>query len=365
MIPLVELQTQFRSIEHEIRAAIDEVFARSWFIMGEQVKAFEEEFASYIGTKHAVGVGSGTEAVHLALVAAGVRPGDDVITAANTCVPTPAAISFAGAKPVLVDIEPATSTVDPAKLSEAITDRTKAIVPVHMYGHPCDMDPILEIANDYKLVVVEDCAHAHGSKYRGKRCGSFGTAAAFSFYPSKNLGAYGDGGAVLTNDDGIAAEIRMLRNYGEERRYYHPIKGYNSRLDELQAAVLRVKLRHLETWNTARRERAAAYRRHLAGLSVVPPSEAPWAKHVYYLFVVRSTHRDALQVHLEQNQIKTLIHYPIPVHLQEAYADLGLPAGTFPETEKVADEVLSLPMYPELPLDSITRVAQAIADFQP
>ena len=365
MIPLVELKSQFKSIEREIRAAIDAVLESSWFIFGKQHAAFEEEFAAYIGTVHALGVGSGTEAIHLALVAVGVRPGDEVITVANTCVPTVAGIGATGATPVLVDIDPATFTLDPGQLEAAITPRTRAIVPVHLYGHPCHMDPILEVARAHNVAVVEDCAQAHGTEYRGKRCGTFGHAAAFSFYPSKNLGAYGDAGAVTTNDADIAGQVRVLRNYGEARRYYHELKGYNSRLDEIQAAILRVKLKHLDEWNAARRERAAAYRERLAGLSVQTPTETPWAKHIYHLFVVRSPNRDALREYLTAREIGTQLHYPVPIHMQPAYADLGLPKGNFPETEKACNEVLSLPMYPELPLDSINRVADAIASFQP
>ena len=362
-IPFGELKSQFRSIEKEIRAALDDVIESSWYIFGKHCRAFEEEFAAYVGARHALGVGSGTEAIHLALRAVSVNPGDEVITVANTCVPTVAGIAASGATPVLVDADPVTLTLDPSKLDAAITERTKAIVPVHLYGHPCDMDAILDVAARRSLAVVEDCAQAHGAACRGKRCGSFGAAAAFSFYPSKNLGAYGDGGAVTTNDAGVAEKVRMLRNYGEEKRYHHAVKGFNSRLDEIQAAVLRVKLRHLDEWNDARRECAAAYTRLLQGSPITLPSEAPWAYHIYHLFVVRSPRRDELQAHLTSNGIATILHYPVPIHLQEAYADLGCPRGAFPQAEKACDEVLSLPMYAELPFDHIERIAECIQQW--
>ncbi len=363
MVPFVELKSQFRGIESEIRTAIDEVLESGWFILGKQLSAFEEEFTSYVGAQHAIGVGSGTDAIHLALAALGLGPGDEAITVPNTCVPTVAGISASGARPVLVDITPATFTMDPAQLEAAITERTRAIVPVHLYGHPCDMDPIRSVADAHGIPVIEDCAQAHGAEYRGKRCGTLGRAAAFSFYPSKNLGAYGDGGAVTTSDAEVAQQLRMLHNYGEERRYYHSVKGYNSRLDEVQAAILRIKLKHLDAWNAARRERAAAYQQRLADLPITVPTEAPWARHIYHLFVIRSPQRDALRAHLTQCEIGTQLHYPVPIHMQRAYADLGLPQGSFPEAERACDEVLSLPMYPELPLEAIDRVAEAIAAF--
>jgi dTDP-4-amino-4,6-dideoxygalactose transaminase len=357
------LKSQFRGIAPEIRAAIEEVLESAWYIFGKNCSAFETEFAAYVGANHAAGVGSGTEAIHLALAAVGVRPGDEVITVANTCVPTVAGIGASGATPVLVDADPVTLTLDPAKLEDAISSRTKAIVPVHLYGHPCDIDPILAVASRHGLAVVEDCAQAHGTRYRGRHCGTFGAAAAFSFYPSKNLGAYGDAGAVTTNDGAVDGRVRMLRNYGEETRYHHTVRGFNSRLDEIQAAILRVKLRHLDAWNAARREHAAAYAQLLEGLPVTLPAEAPWAHHIYHLYVIRSPRRDALQAHLKQRGIATLLHYPVPIHLQEAYADLNRGRGAFPQAEKACDEVLSLPMYAELPFEHIERVAEAIRDF--
>jgi len=263
-----------------------------------------------------------------------------------------------------VDADPIRLTLDPAKLEAAITPKTKAIVPVHLYGHPCEMGPILSIASAHGITVVEDCAQAHGAEYMGKRCGTFGAAAAFSFYQSKNLGAYGDGGAVTTNDTAVDARLRMLRNYGEETRYHHTTKGINSRLDEMQAAILRVKLRHLDAWNDARRERAARYIEQLKGLPITLPTEAPWARSVQHLFVIRSPQRDALQAYLKERNITTLLHYPIPIHLQKAYADLGYAAGTFPVAEKACNEVLSLPMYSELPFDHIDRICDAICEWK-
>ncbi|HOZ45333.1 MAG TPA: DegT/DnrJ/EryC1/StrS family aminotransferase [Candidatus Hydrogenedentes bacterium] len=363
MIPFAELKSQFKGIEPEIRAAINDVLESAWFVFGKHHKAFEEEFAAYVGANHALGVGSGTEAIHLALTAVGVGPGDDVITVANTCVPTVAGIGATGATPTLVDIDAGTLTMDPARIEAAITPHTRAIVPVHLYGHPCDMDPILEMAARHGIQVIEDCAQAHGARYRGRPCGILGRAAAFSFYPSKNLGAYGDGGAVVTNDADVAERVRMLRNYGEETRYFHTMKGINSRLDELQAAILRVKLKYLDDWNAARRERAKAYRERLAGLPLTLPVQAKWATAVYHLYVVRTPERDALREYLRENEIGTQLHYPVPIHLQRAYADLGYARGDFPESEKACDEVLSLPMYPELAMEDLDRVAAAVRAF--
>ncbi len=363
MIPYVELKTQFSGIEQEIRAAIDTVLDSGWFILGEQVREFERAFATYLGESHALGVASGTDAIHLALRALGIGPGDEVITVPNTCVPTLCGIVASGATPVLTDVHPQTLTMDPESLRSAITDKTRAVVPVHLYGHPCDMDAIIDIACKHDLYVVEDCAQAHGSLYKDRQCGSFGDAAAFSFYPSKNLGAYGDGGAVVTSRDDVAEQIRMLRNYGEERRYHHSIEGVNSRLDEMQAAILRVKLRHLDEWNRARRDRAEVYRAALAGAGVDRIVEAEWAQSNYHLFVIQSAQRDALQEHLKQNDIGTFIHYPIPIHLQRAYERLGYKKGNFPVSEAACDRVLSLPMYPELPLDAVPKIARSIAAF--
>lgn len=363
VIPFVELKSQFAALEPEVRDAIDGVLTRAWFVFGEEHAAFEREFADYVGVRHAVAVGSGTDAIALALEAAGLESGGTVITAANTCVPTAAGIHAAGGALALADVDSATLTLDSGALEAAITPETQAVVPVHLYGRPCDMDAVCAVAARHGLIVVEDCAQAHGTRYRGQMCGVFGKAAAFSFYPSKNLGAYGDGGAVVTNDAEVAERVRMLRNYGETERYYHAVKGRNSRLDELQAAVLRVKLRHLDAWNDARRARAAAYREGLAGLPVALPAEADWARSNYHLFVIRTPDRDALRAHLTAQGIGTQLHYPVPLHRQEAFAGLGLAEGALPEAERACREVISLPMYPELPLDSVERVAEAVRAF--
>lgn len=364
MIPFLELTSQFRAIEPEVRAAIDRVLARGWYVLGEEVEAFEAAFARYLGVEHAVGVGSGTDAIQLALIAAGIQPGDDVITAANTCVPTVAGIAAAGARPVLVDADPDTLTMDTASIAGAITPRTRAVVPVHLYGHPCDMEPIMRLAKDRGLRVVEDCAQAHGATYRGGRCGTFGHAAAFSFYPSKNLGAYGDGGAVATSERAIAERVRRLRSYGQTDRYRSELQGVNSRLDEIQAAILSAKLPHLDAWIEARRRLARAYDDLLDEAGVRLPHEADWAESAWHLYVIRTKRRDALRAHLENEGIGTQIHYPIPVHLQPAYEGLGYPEGAFPVAEAACREVLSLPLYPELDSSAVDEVAKAIGAFR-
>lgn len=357
-IPFGELKSQFRSIEKEIRAAINDVLESSWYIFGRNCRAFEEEFAAYVGARHAVGVGSGTEAIHLALRAIGVGPGDEVITAANTCVPTAAGISASGASIVLVDPDPDTLTLDPSKLDAAITDRTRAIVPVHLYGHPCDMDGILAVATRRGVAVIEDCAQAHGTKYRGKRCGAFGTAAAFSFYPSKNLGACGDAGAVTTNDDSVAARVRSLRNYGEEKRYHHAVKGFNSRLDELQAAVLRAQLPRLPAWNERRRVIARAYSEALRRAPVAVP-EKFGEDYVAHLYVIRTPRRDELRAALMARGIVAEVHYPVPDHRQEPARLLV----ALPVTEQLSREVLTLPCFPELSDAEVEMVSRAVREF--
>lgn len=359
-VPFGELSTQFLTIESEVREAMDRVFARGWYILGEEGRAFEREFAAYLGTEYCVGVGSGTEALHLALVAVGVGPGDEVITAPNTCVPTVSAISAAGALPRFADVDDTTLTLDPTALKASITERTKAIVPVHLYGHPCDMDPLLEVAGEHGIPVVEDCAQAHGAAYRGKRCGTLGCAGAFSFYPSKNLGAYGDGGAVAVRDPELAERLTMLRNYGQSERYVHAIQGYNSRLDELQAAILRAKLPHLNAWNAARAARAAAYNEGLAGLPLRLPQNATWATANHHLYVIRTERRDALLSHLQADGVGALLHYPIAVHLQPAYRDLGYAPSAFPVAERACGEVLSLPLYPEMPEEHVVAVVDSV-----
>lgn len=365
-IPFVSLREQYEDVAAEIRAALDGVFRRSSFVLGEEVRRFEEAFAAYCGCAHAVGVGSGTEALHLALRAVGVRPGSEVITVANVWVPTACAIHAAGAVPVFVDVEPDTGNMDVAAVASRITPRTAAIVPVHLYGQPVDLDPLLALARARGVPVVEDACQAHGAEYKGRRAGSLGDAGCFSFYPTKNLGAYGDGGAVVTHDAALARTVRALRNYGEgEQRYRSERPGVNSRLDEVQAAMLRAKLPRLDEWNERRRRHAALYRERLAGTAVRLPVERPWARHNYHLFVVRSGHRDELAAWLGRHGIGTAVHYPVPVHLQPAFAHLGLAEGALPETERACREVLSLPIYPELRAEQVERVAEVVAAFRP
>jgi dTDP-4-amino-4,6-dideoxygalactose transaminase len=347
-IQFVDLQAQYRTIAPEINAAIQGVLDRSDYILGEEVRLFEEDFAKYIGTAHAVGVGSGLDALELALRAYGIGPGDEVITAANTYIATVLAIIAAGARPVLVDMDPATYNIDPAAVEAAVTPRTRGIMPVHLYGQPSDMDAILAIARKDNLVVIEDAAQAHGAMYGGRRAGTWGHAAAFSFYPGKNLGAYGDGGAITTNDPAIAEKIRHLRNYGQRVKYEHVVAGTNSRLDTMQAAILRVKLRHLDQWNAARQEHARAYSGLLGGGPFVLAKIAPNRTHIFHLYVIQAEERTQVQEFLNSKGIATGIHYPIPIHLQEACKDLGYRRGDFPATESAAARILSLPMYPEL-----------------
>jgi dTDP-4-amino-4,6-dideoxygalactose transaminase len=369
-IALIDLSKQYLSIRSEIDAAVANVLEGGRYILGENVRAFEEEFAAYCGVAHGVGVGSGTEALHIALASLGLEPGSQVITVSHTAVATVAAIELAGLRPLFVDIDPATCTMDPAKVEAAITPQTRAIVPVHLYGQPADMDPVLELARRHNLRVVEDCAQAHGATYKGRKAGSLDDIAAFSFYPTKNLGAFGDGGLIVTDDQALAERARLLRQYGWAERYVSITRGLNSRLDELQAAILRVKLRHLDAWNRRRRELAAMYNELLAASrgeskrGVIPPLAAPYAGHVYHLYVVRSTHRDALQSYLKANGVGTLVHYPVPVHLQPAYADLGYGPGSLPETERAAAQVLSLPLYPEMDEEAVRRVAELVLAFR-
>jgi dTDP-4-amino-4,6-dideoxygalactose transaminase len=377
-VPFNLTRPQYLELKPEIDAAVQQVLEDSWFVLGKQGTAFEEEFAAYLGAQQAVGVGSGTAAIHLALWALGVGAGDEVITVAHTAVATCAAIEHCGARPVFVDVDPVTFTLDPGRLEAALTPRTRAIVPVHLYGHPAPMGPILEFARTRGLAVLEDCAQAHGARYEGRRCGTIGQIAAFSFYPTKNVGAYGDGGAVVTDDAALAERVRQIREYGwtAARRYVSQVRGTNSRLDEIQAAILRVKLRHLDAGNERRRRLADVYGEALSGLAPLTlPVEMAWGHHVYHLFVVRvgdaagpwheagGTRRDGLQAFLRQREIGTAIHYPEPVHRQPAYLDLGYGEGTLPQTERAAREILSLPMYPELPEDDARRVAAAVREF--
>ena len=361
MIPVVDLQAQYRSIKAEIDEAVLRVLDSSQFVLGEEVAAFEHEFARFCNSSDAVAVNSGTSALHLALLAAGIGPGDEVITVPFTFIATIAAIQYTGARPVLVDIDPRTYTIDPALIARAITPRAKAIVPVHLYGQPADMDPILELARARGLQVIEDAAQAHGAEYKGRRCGSLGDLAGFSFYPGKNLGAYGEGGAVVTSNPEYAHRIRVLRDWGQERRHEHALKGFNYRMDGIQGAILRVKLRRLEGWTEARRHHAVEYGRRFSGGELVTPYVRADSRHVYHVYAVRVRRRDACREHLRTNGIQTAVHYPIPVHLQPAYGDLGHRRGDFPVTEAVAADVLSLPMFPELREPQIAAVAEALS----
>lgn len=348
MIPFLDLKAQYNTIRAEVNLAIQGVLDSCQFTLGSEVEAFEQEFAAYCGASHGVGVNTGTSALHLALLAAGVGPGDEVITVPFTFVATVAAIRYTGATPVFVDIDPHSFTLDPAALEAAITPRTKAILPVHLYGHPADMDPILAIARRHGLVVIEDAAQAHGAEYKGRRVGSLGDLGCFSFYPGKNLGACGEGGMVVTDHPHYTKTLRMLRDWGAERKYHHTLLGYNFRMEGLQGAVLRVKLRYLEDWTEARRDAAVHYNQLFQGSGVQTPEAMPWARHVYHIYAVRSPDRARWQASLEAQGIQTGIHYPFPIHLLPAHADLGYTAGAFPHAERAALEVLSLPIYPEL-----------------
>ena len=361
MIPYVDLKAQYRSIKGEIDAAVMRVLESTQFILGEEVAAFEREFATYCDASESVGVNSGTSALHLALLAAGIEPGDEVITTPLTFVATVAAIRYAGATPVLVDIEPDYFTIDASRIESAITPRTRAILPVHLYGQPADMAPIVEIARRHGLTVIEDAAQAHGSEYHGRRCGSLAEIAAFSFYPAKNLGAYGEGGAITTTRRDVGTSCRILRDWGQEKRYEHRLKGFNYRMDGIQGAVLRVKLRHLENWTERRRQVARWYGEGLDPESVRVPKERPGCRHVYHVYVVQSDDRDALRDALAKQEIQTGIHYPIPVHLQPAHADLGYHVSDFPVAETVAREVLSLPIFPEMTREQVHTVAAAVS----
>ena len=361
MIPFVDLRSQYVSIKDEVGIAIQGILETCQFTLGSEVAAFEQEFADYCQAKLGIGVNSGTSALHVALLAAGVGPGDEVITVPFTFVATVAAIHYTGAKPVFVDIDPRTFTMDVGAVEAAITNRTKVILPVHLYGQPADMDPILEIARRHGLLVIEDAAQAHGAEYKGRRAGSLGDMGCFSFYPGKNLGAYGEGGMVVTNNPDYARTMRMLRDWGAEKKYQHVLKGYNYRLEGIQGAVLRVKLRHLEAWTEGRRAAAAHYDRFLSGSGVPTPEAMPYARHVYHIYAIRTQQRQTWQDALQAQGIQTGIHYPIPVHLLPAYDDLGYKAGDFPQSEKAANEVLSLPMFPELTVGQCEAVSDAVS----
>ena len=363
-VPFLDLVAQHRPLEEELVAAFRRALQTAGFVGGPEVAAFEREFAAYVGVPEAVGLNSGTDALRFAYQALGVRPGDEVITVPNTFIATTEAITQAGGVIRFVDVDDATMTMDPRALDAAITPRTVGIVPVHLYGQPADMDPILATAHRHQLWVVEDAAQAHGARYRDRQTGTMGDMAAYSFYPGKNLGACGEGGAVVAREAGRLEPVRQLREHGQSRKYYHETEGYNGRLHAIQAAFLRIKLPHLDQWTEGRRRVAGWYRAALDGIGEIRvPDEADYARHVYHLFVIRADRRDELQQHLTAEKIGTGLHYPLPLHLQHAYREMGLGAGSFPVTERAAASLLSLPMYPELTAEQVERIAGAIRRF--
>jgi len=362
-IPFLDLKAQYDAIADEVDAALMNVVHSTSFILGADVEAFEQDYARFCEAKYCVGLDNGMSALELALKAYGIGPGDEVITVANSFIATAFSILNAGATPRLVDADPHTYTIDVHAIERAITPRTRAIMPVHLYGQPADMDSILALARQHNLIVIEDACQAHGARYKGRRVGGLGHAAAFSFYPGKNLGGFGDGGALVTNDLAISDQVRMSRNYGQSKKYHHDVQGYNRRLDTLQAAVLRVKLKYLDSWNAARSAHAKTYARRLAGSSVQIPVEAQYAQSVWHLYVVHSDKRDALKQYLDTQGIHAAFHYPVPIHLQPACAHLGYKKGDFPVSERCAEQCLSLPMFAELSDDDVVRVADAIKAF--
>ncbi len=362
-ISYIDLQSQYQALKDDIRAAIDGVLDSGAYVLGPAVAEFEKDFASFCETKHAVGVASGTSALVLALRALGIGLGDEVITAANTFVATAAAIAQTGARPVLVDVDPVSRNIDPVLTESAITQRTRAIIPVHLYGRMAEMDEIQDIAQRRQLTIIEDAAQAHGARYRGRRAGSIGQLAAFSFYPAKNLGAFGEAGAVTSDDDDLVTKVRMLRDHGSPRKYEHELLGYNARMDGLQGAILGVKLKHLEIWNAERNRVAAKYDELLADLSIELPSRSADHDQVYHVYVIETDQRDELQSYLAQNGVPTIIHYPIPIHLQPAFKYLGYTEGDLPVAERLSSTVLSLPIYPELSDEQVAFVAAQVRAF--
>jgi dTDP-4-amino-4,6-dideoxygalactose transaminase len=357
VIPFLDLKAQYREIKREVDTAVVRVIDSAQFVLGPEVVAFEQRFADYCGAKYCIALNSGTSALHLALLASGIGPGDEVITVSMTFVATTAAILYCGAKPVFVDIDPNTWTMDPALVEAAITPRTKVILPVHLHGLMADMDPIVSLARRHGLVVIEDAAQSHGAEYKGRRAGSIGDIGCFSFYPGKNLGGYGEGGAAVTNDPDLARQMTLLRDWGQEAKYHHVMLGYNYRMDAVQGAVLKVKMDHIEEWTEGRRSAAAHYNCQLADSRCKSPAPPPYCRHVYHVYAVEVGHRDHVQELLHAAGIGTSIHYPVPVHLQRAYADLGCGPGDLPVSEAVANRFLSLPIYAELRPEQVLQVA--------
>lgn len=362
-IPFVDLKKQYLSIRDEIDSAIQEVLDNTAFILGKKVEDFEEKFARLCNVKHCIGVNNGTSALRLALLALNIKPGDEVITTPFTFIATAEAISHVGAKPVFAEIDERTYTVNPKSIEEKITKKTKAIIPVHLYGQPADMDPVMEIADKHNIRVVEDAAQAHGALYKNRNAGSLGHVSCFSFYPGKNLGAYGEAGAVCTNDKDTAKKLVLLRQHGELERYHHDIIGDNCRMEGIQGAVLGVKIKYIEEWNNKRRKNAEIYNRLLENLEVIAPYEADYAKHVYHIYGIRTKNRDELRNFLSERGIATGIHYPIPLHLQKAYSFMEIKEGSFPISERIANEIISLPIFPELTEEQIRYIATCIEEF--
>lgn len=360
-IPMVDLHIQYQALKEQIDSEVLSVIRSTSFILGKHVKALEQEIAAYHGVKHAVAVASGTDALHLALRAAGIQKGDEVITTPFTFIATAEAISYVGAKPVFVDIRPDTFNLDVSKIEKAITKKTKALLPVHLYGQSVEMEGLMQIAKEHGLRVIEDCAQSFGAEFRGKKTGAFGNAGCFSFFPSKNLGAYGDGGMVITNEDGLAEHLQRLRNHGSRVRYYHDEVGYNSRLDEIQAAILRVKFKRIDEYSEKRNNNAALYDAYLKAPGIQTPNVSPGNKHVYHQYTIKVKNRDKVKEALDQGKVtSSMIYYPVPLHLQAAYRDLGMTEGSLPAAEQAAKEVLSLPLYPELTEEQIKTVAEAV-----
>lgn len=362
-VPYFDLKAQYSELRDDIREALDRVCQNTSFILGEEVEKFERAFAAFCGVKHCVGLNSGTSALHLALISAGIGPGDEVITTSNTFIATAEAIAYTGAKPVFVDIDPATANIDPEAIEKAVTKQTRAVIPVHLYGRPADMEAISEIAQRHRLLLIEDACQAHGAKHNGKRVGGFGHAAAFSFYPPKNLGAYGEGGALTTNDEVVASLARSLRTHGESSRYLHKYIGYNYRMDGFQAAVLNVKMKRLAEWTAKRQTHASLYRELLSGTKAQFPDDPPESECVYHLFVVYVDDRDHVRAELEKRGVQTAIHYPKPVHLQETFAHLGYASGSLPQTERACERVISMPLFPEMTVEQVRHAATSLAEI--